>query len=109
MVTEVGLLQIHSSPYICCCIEAFDFKSCAFLILELMSKNVTAILDSTKLQYTENICKYILNETLKGVEFLHKRHILHRDMKSDNILYNEEGDIKLADFGCAAQLTVQKN
>ena len=39
---------------------------------------------------------------------MHKRHILHRDLKSDNILYNVDGEIKLADFGCAAQLTQQK-
>jgi serine/threonine protein kinase len=56
-------------------------------------------------QYTENVCKYVLRETLKGIEFLHSRHIIHRDIKSDNVLFNKEGKIKLADFGCAAQLT----
>ena len=30
---------------------------------------------------------------------------MHRDIKSDNILFNAAGDIKLADFGCAVQLT----
>ena len=104
-MTEVGILQIHNNPNICHCIEAYDFKDCVFLILELMSKNITAILEKTSLAYSENVCKYVLNESLKGIAYLHKRHILHRDLKSDNILFNSAGEVKLADFGCAAQLT----
>ena len=59
-------------------------------------------MEDVTILYSENVCKYVLNETLKGIAFLHKRHILHRDLKSDNILFNSEGEVKLADFGCAA-------
>jgi hypothetical protein len=45
MITEIGLLQIHGHPNICTCIEAYDFKDCVFLILELMSKNLTALME----------------------------------------------------------------
>lgn len=45
MITEVGILQIHPSANICRCIEAYDFKDCVFLILELMSKNLTALME----------------------------------------------------------------
>lgn len=38
---------------------------------------------------------------------MHDRHILHRDIKSDNILVSSTGSIKLADFGYATQLTVE--
>ena len=37
--------------------------------------------------------------------YLHERNIIHRDIKSDNLLMNVQGDIKLADFGYACQLT----
>ena len=54
---------------------------------------------------SENVCKYILNETLKGLAFMHERRIIHRDIKSDNILFSNTGELKIADFGTAVNLT----
>lgn len=51
---------------------------------------------------TEEVCAYILVQTLRGLATLHKRNIMHRDIKSDNILVNSKGDIKLCDFGYSA-------
>jgi len=53
----------------------------------------------------ENIIAYIVREILKGLNSIHKRRQVHRDLKSDNILINRSGDIKIADFGYAIQLT----
>jgi len=47
----------------------------------------------------ENCIKYILREVLVGLDYLHCNSILHRDIKSDNILINSQGDIRVADFG----------
>lgn len=53
----------------------------------------------------EPIIAYILREMLKGLDSLHSRRQLHRDLKSDNVLMNLNGEIKIADFGFAIQLT----
>ena len=46
----------------------------------------------------------IMYYSLLGLDYLHKSHMVHRDIKGGNILLNDEGEIKLADLGVSAQM-----
>jgi len=52
---------------------------------------------------------YLLRAALEAVAFLHQLGRVHRDIKSDNLLINTRGQVKMADFGFCVQLTQEKD
>jgi len=47
--------------------------------------------------------KNLMQQLLTGMAFLHENWVLHRDLKTSNILYNNQGQLKICDFGMARQ------
>ena len=53
-------------------------------------------------------CKYTLYHVVKTLAYLHSQNIAYRDVKSDNVLCNSEGEIKLCDFGYSTIASTEK-
>lgn len=80
------------------------------VIMEYMEGgSLTEVIENNECKLNERQIATICNETLKGLQFLHKKHIIHRDIKSDNVLLSAGGDVKITDFGFCAKLTDQRS
>ncbi|XP_028844733.1 mitogen-activated protein kinase kinase kinase kinase 5-like isoform X2 [Denticeps clupeoides] len=55
--------------------------------------------------FKEDETAFVCREVLQGLQFLHCNGILHRDIKGDNVLVNDAGDVKICDLGLAARST----
>jgi serine/threonine protein kinase len=58
---------------------------------------------------SEKLIKIYLRQILKGLQYLHSKGIVHRDIKAANILLDTNGVIKLTDFGCSGQISLSSS
>nr|XP_020830788.1 mitogen-activated protein kinase kinase kinase kinase 4-like [Phascolarctos cinereus] len=67
--------------------------------------SVTDLVKKTKgNSFKEDWISYICREVLRGLSHLHMHHVIHRDIKGQNVLLTENAEVKLVDFGVSAQL-----
>nr|XP_043634157.1 protein IMPAIRED IN BABA-INDUCED STERILITY 1-like [Erigeron canadensis] len=72
-----------------------------YLVFEYMEHDLAGLLTSPNIRFTESQIKCYMQQLLKGVEHCHSQGILHRDIKTSNVLVNNAGQLKIADFGLA--------
>ena len=84
----------------------YYFKESLFMFVDYMNAGaLTDFVYNYLKKIPEEVIAYIMKQSLTGLNALHKKRQLHRDLKSDNILIDTEGHVKIADFGFAIQLT----
>jgi serine/threonine protein kinase len=74
-----------------------------FLVFEYCEHDLSSLLRNHEngLPFTESEVKCLMQQLLDGLAFLHESFIIHRDIKLSNLLYDNRGCLKIADFGLA--------
>ncbi|PIK57022.1 cycling-dependent kinase 5 [Apostichopus japonicus] len=71
------------------------------LVFEYCDQDLKKYFDSCNGEIDPDVVKSFMYQLLKGLAFCHSHHVLHRDLKPQNLLINKNGELKLADFGLA--------
>lgn len=79
-------------------------RDAVFLLFEYCAHDLGNICRNIRNPFKESEIKTLVYQLLSAVEFLHARWIVHRDIKLSNLLYTQDGRLKLADFGLARTL-----
>ncbi|KAI3673386.1 hypothetical protein L6452_39504 [Arctium lappa] len=76
--------------------------SCSiYLVFEYMEHDISGLLSSPDIKFTESQIKCYMKQLLSGLDHCHSRGVMHRDIKGANLLVNNEGVMKIGDFGLA--------
>ena len=72
-----------------------------YMVFEYLSHDLTGLLNHPTFRLTHAHKKHLAQQLFEGLDYLHRKGVLHRDIKAANILISSSGQLKFADFGLA--------
>ncbi|XP_054832872.1 cyclin-dependent kinase 3 [Eublepharis macularius] len=101
-IREISLLKELKHPNIVRLLDVVHSQKKLYLVFEYLNQDLKKYMDSSRTsELPLSLVKSYLYQLLQGVGFCHSHRVIHRDLKPQNLLINEMGAIKLADFGLA--------
>ncbi|KAL3821196.1 hypothetical protein ACJIZ3_007101 [Penstemon smallii] len=104
MAREIHILRRLSHPNIIKLEGLVTSRmSCSlYLVFEYMEHDLAGLASHPGLKFTESQVKCYMQQLLLGLDHCHSRGVLHRDIKGSNLLIDNNGILKIADFGLAS-------
>ncbi|KAL7514158.1 hypothetical protein ACHAXN_013260 [Cyclotella atomus] len=81
--------------------DSGDIPKNVFMVFEYLEYDLTGIIETPEIKLTQDHVKSWSKQLLSGVHYMHVNKIIHRDLKSSNLLINRKGELKIADWGLA--------
>ncbi|XP_071437671.1 serine/threonine-protein kinase PAK 3-like [Pithys albifrons albifrons] len=106
-LNEFEVLRTKKNSNIVNYLDSYIVEEELWLVMEYMDGGTLDDVIS-KAGMCEGQMAAVSRECLQGLYFLHSHRVIHRDIKSSNILIRTDGSVKLADFGLCAQLSVEQ-
>ncbi|XP_064120780.1 cyclin-dependent kinase 16-like isoform X2 [Macrobrachium nipponense] len=105
-IREVSLLKELKHANIVTLHDIVHTDKSLTLVFEYLDRDLKQYMDECGAQLSLNNVKIFLFQLLRGLAYCHQRRVLHRDLKPQNLLINDRGELKLADFGLARAKSV---
>mmetsp|Transcript_9284 Transcript_9284/g.37979 ORF Transcript_9284/g.37979 Transcript_9284/m.37979 type:complete len:397 (-) Transcript_9284:105-1295(-) len=80
-----------------------------YMVFEYMDHDLTGLADRPGMKFSVPQVKCYMKQLLTGLTYCHLNNILHRDIKGSNLLINNQGVLKLADFGLARPCALENS
>ncbi|KFO88872.1 Cyclin-dependent kinase 3, partial [Buceros rhinoceros silvestris] len=101
-IREISLLKELKHPNIVRLLDVIHGQKKLYLVFEYLNQDLKKYMDSFQTgEFPLSLVRNYLYQLLRGVSFCHSHRVIHRDLKPQNLLINEAGAVKLADFGLA--------
>merc|ERR1719384_531374 len=84
-------------------------KSTFYLVFDFCEHDLAGLLSNFNVKFSPGEIKKVMQQLLNGLYYIHSNKIIHRDMKAANVLITKIGILKLADFGLARAISINKN